>query len=216
MIKAVLFDLDGTLVDREAGAAGWLRAQFDDFETPKGDFEMFLTRFQELDARGHTSKLETFAQLAAEWKWGRSADEIWTSYRRDVGLYCTLFPDAIPTLQTLQQNGFPLAIVTNGTVECQSAKIESLGLSAWIDAALISEREGFKKPAPELFWRACETLRVQPEEALMVGDSFKADVEGARRAGLHAVFLSRDKLKENDVLTLSSLSQISSVITSAI
>ncbi len=196
-IQALLFDLDGTLVDRQSGAKKWLASQYAKFPAPRGDFAEFYAHFQQLDARGYASKLETFGALAPSWGWNQAPDAIWAAYRRDVGHFCELFPDAAPTLRLFREKGLGLAILTNGTIECQQGKIEALKLDEMVDATLISEREGYKKPAPELFWRACEKLGQKPGNCLMIGDSFQTDVEGAWNAGLTAVFLERDMANDS-------------------
>ncbi len=215
MIESLIFDLDGTLVDREIGAHEWLRSHYAKLPTPRGDFSAFHAQFQRLDARGHASKLETFAQLAQSWGWMQTPEEIWGDYRCNVGGFCELFSDATPSLCALREKGLSLAILTNGTIECQQRKIEALGLSAMVDTILISEREGCKKPAPELFWRACENLEKTPAKCLMIGDSFKADVQGALKAGLQAVLLQRDSSNDSipNVPTIRSLSELVSLVT---
>ncbi|HEX9997480.1 MAG TPA: HAD family hydrolase [Abditibacterium sp.] len=216
MIEAVIFDLDGTLVDREMGARNWLRAHYEKLPSPNGDFSDFYQDFQKLDARGHTSKLETFAELAQIGDWKQTPEEIWADYRRHVWRHCELFPDVITTLNSLRKSGLTLAILTNGTVECQQGKIEALGLDALVDVVVISEREGCKKPAPELFWRACEKLKKKPENCLMIGDNFKADVQGALDAGLEAIFLQHSSSDDSipNVPTIHAMSEVVSFLDS--
>ena len=67
----------------------------------------------------------------------------------------------IDTLHHLRNAGVRLGIVTNGAAVVQQAKIEQLGLSALVDAVLISEREGVRKPNPEIFYRAVARLGVE-------------------------------------------------------
>jgi putative hydrolase of the HAD superfamily len=65
------------------------------------------------------------------------------------------------------------------------------------------------KPAPRIFHVALEKHAVDPEEALHVGDSLKDDVEGARKAGLHAVLLDRERRQEQSgVQTIASLDEL--------
>lgn len=70
------------------------------------------------------------------------------------------------------------------------ALIERLELARWFKSRVVSDDVGFCKPSPEIFALACSQLGVQPSETLFVGDSMKADVEGAARAGLVPIWIS--------------------------
>ena len=63
-----------------------------------------------------------------------------------------------------------------------------------LDAVIVSERAGVSKPDPRIFAIALEELDVRPEEAVMVGDSWKADIAGARAAGLRPVWFNPRRL----------------------
>lgn len=70
--------------------------------------------------------------------------------------------------------------------------MQAIGLEPYIDVLLISAVEGLAKPAPEFFELACSRAGVDPGDAVMIGDSYRADVVGARSAGLDAVLLDRN------------------------
>jgi putative hydrolase of the HAD superfamily len=72
------------------------------------------------------------------------------------------------------------------------ATIRALGLNEWIDFVLASGAVNLAKPGPEFFRLACERAGVAPEAAVMIGDSYRADVVGARSAGMSAILLDRD------------------------
>lgn len=69
--------------------------------------------------------------------------------------------------------------------------LEDYGLHAHLDAIVISEEVGIRKPRPEIFEAALDELNVAPEEVLHVGDSLGADIEGATRAGIRSVWITR-------------------------
>jgi putative hydrolase of the HAD superfamily len=68
----------------------------------------------------------------------------------------------------------------------------TMGLDRFIDVMAISAVEGIAKPAPELFLRTAERAGGSPDDAVMIGDSLRADVEGARSAGMPAILLDRN------------------------
>jgi len=101
-----------------------------------------------------------------------------------------VFPDSVPTLNRLAQR-HRLALITNGIPELQNEKLDRGRLTPYFDPILISGGLGIAKPDPRIFQIALEKLRVQPDRAVMVGDNLNRDVQGARRAGLKAVWINR-------------------------
>ncbi|MCX4247776.1 HAD-IA family hydrolase [Paraliomyxa miuraensis] len=88
--------------------------------------------------------------------------------------------------RAVAERGMKVAVVSNWDVRLR-ATLEALGVSSWIDAAIISAEVGVEKPHPEIFHRACERLGVRADRALHVGDDHHDDVDGARAAGCLAL-----------------------------
>jgi len=84
-----------------------------------------------------------------------------------------------------------VVVVTNNEVAEQEEKVRFLGIGAWIDGLVVSEAVGAAKPDPKIFEAALTTADVPRAQATMVGDSWPYDVEGARAAGLRAVWFNR-------------------------
>jgi len=103
-----------------------------------------------------------------------------------------LYPDVMPMLTELRrQPGLQLAIASDWGSNLP-AILEPLGVSALVDFVHVSALVGVGKADPAFFRLALERAGVPADEALMVGDSLRADVLGARRAGMDAVLLRRD------------------------
>ncbi|GIW13218.1 MAG: hypothetical protein KatS3mg062_0657 [Tepidiforma sp.] len=100
------------------------------------------------------------------------------------------YPDARPTLETLRQRGFRLAIVTNRAFggERFRADLRDAGLDIGWDAIAVSVEVGYLKPHPRLFFAALEALQIHPAEAVMVGNSLAEDIAGAQRLGMRAAW----------------------------
>ena len=79
-----------------------------------------------------------------------------------------------------------IGIVSNNLLEEQTEKLQYCGLDRFIDALVVSEEAGISKPDPAIFQLALDRLGVPADEAVMVGDSWAADIVGARRAGIRA------------------------------
>ncbi len=89
-------------------------------------------------------------------------------------------------LESLRDRGLRTGLVANSwpdPARILRADAEALGLAAHLDAMVFSGDVGIRKPAPEIFLRACEELGVDPGAALFVGDDLERDVQGAATCG---------------------------------
>jgi putative hydrolase of the HAD superfamily len=102
-----------------------------------------------------------------------------------------VYPDVAPTLRDLAQTS-RLALITNGAPGLQREKLAGSGLAPYFDAVIISGEVGVGKPDPLPFRLALDGIGVTPEEAVMVGNSQRSDIAGARGAGIRGVWINRD------------------------
>jgi putative hydrolase of the HAD superfamily len=190
-VKGVLFDLDGTLFDRDTAVRDLFAAQFREFQGQLGGItsEHYVERLIELDGHGHADKRVVFGTLVRELGLDSELGDVLEDHYREIyPAFGAPFPDALPTLRELRARGIAIGLVTNGRADVQAAKVQRLGLEPLLDATLISEREGLNKPDRRIFERALARLGVAPEHAWHVGDHPTADVAGAHAAGLTAVW----------------------------
>ena len=101
-----------------------------------------------------------------------------------------VFPDVIPALQAMRAAGLRLAVVSNWGWAAPEL-LQTLELAQHFEVLSISARVGYQKPHPAIFEHALDLLRVDPAEAVHVGDDPKADVVGARRAGIEPILVDR-------------------------
>ncbi len=203
MIKAVVFDLDDTLYDytfchqRAMDALGQYCCT--NFGMCKRDFEI---RFEEAKctvkkrlketASSHNrllymqTFLEQLGRLPAE-----GALKMYDVYWDTLLGEAKLFPYVRDLLFELKKHRIKIGILTDLTVHIQHRKIIRLGLSGDIECLVTSEEVGIEKPSEPAFVRIVEKLDCKKEEVLMVGDSRKRDVDGAKKAGLHAIWFSK-------------------------
>ncbi|MDK2743840.1 MAG: HAD-IA family hydrolase [Nitrospira sp.] len=119
-----------------------------------------------------------------------------------------LFPETPSALAKLKALDLEIGIISNFDSRL-FAVMRGLGIAEAFDTVTISSLTHAAKPAPRIFHVALEKHAVDPEEALHVGDSLKDDVEGARKAGLHAVLLDRERRQEQSgVQTIASLDEL--------
>lgn len=186
--RALLIDLDETLIDRAAswrGFAGRLPL------AAGADVEGVLAAILAADEGGYRVKAELFAALARELPLaaatdGASLEALW---RREFPSCCVARAGAHDLLATLRARGWRLAIVSNGRADMQSAKLTALGLDARVDAVAISGALGVKKPDPRIYAHALAAIGATAAEAIYVGDHPTLDVVGPMRVGLRAAWL---------------------------
>ena len=191
MIKAVLFDLDETLLVRRAAIVAFIGDQYDRYAAALAniDRDRFVTRFLALEDEGRTPKVTVYPALVAELDIAApSAAQLLDDYQTLYPRYATLSTGAKDTLVALRASGLKLGVVTNGNGTVQNGKIDATGLRPLLDIVLVSEVEGLRKPDIAFFNLALQRLGVAAAQTMFVGDNPAVDVEGARNAGLGAVW----------------------------
>ena len=191
MIKTVLFDLDGTLLNRDASVQQFIAAQYQRFNSALGHIPQrnYVARWIELDRRGHVWKDVVYQQLVLEFDITKlSWQDLLHDYETQFIFHCVPFDGLKEMLFCLKQRGYWLGIITNGRGVFQSRAMDGLGITSFFDTILISEIEGIRKPQSEIFHRALSRLNSVADETVFVGDDSEADVRGAKDAGLKAVW----------------------------
>ena len=121
------------------------------------------------------------------------------------------FEDAAPALRELRGRGLRLVVVSNW--DCSLPEwLEGAGLGSLLDGTASSAAAGEPKPAPAAFLTGLELAGVTAAEAMHVGDSPEADIEGARAAGIRPVLLTRDGEAPGGVESVSSLQELPSLL----
>jgi len=190
-IQAVVFDLDGTLLDRRRSFERFVRGQWERFAhcLRTADQERYVQTLIELDRDGYAPRTSVFTGVITRFSLPSGmAETLSNDYRAGFPNACLLFPDAAETLSCLRTSGLKLGLITNGSVRMQSRKLQCLALSPWFDTILISEAEGISKPDRQIFHRALDRLNTNPAQAVFVGDHPEVDVAGARAAGMQAIW----------------------------
>lgn len=123
----------------------------------------------------------------------------------------TAFPDAVPTLRALRERGLGLVAVSNWD-RSLPLWLDRAGVGELLDGAVSSAVVGAAKPSPAPFRAALELAGVSAEQAVHVGDSLTADVEGARAAGIRAVLIVRGGEIPGGVESVRSLEELPSLI----
>jgi putative hydrolase of the HAD superfamily len=191
MIKAIIFDLDGTLLNRNESVKLFVDRQHERLNKkldhiPK---DTYMTRFIELDKRGYVWKDKVYQQLVDEFDIKQITwEELLQDYISQFKDSCVPFPNLIKMLEELKSNNLSLGMITNGYGQFQMDNIKALEIEKYFDVILVSEWEGVKKPDPSIFNKALEILNVSPNEAIFVGDHPENDVLAAKKVGMKGIW----------------------------
>ena len=198
-VRAVILDFGGTLADGDIdwdeyheAIQGLLRGRGFSVELNrlKKAIAGALERLQRIRARGDELILEevyghALAKLGAPTD-GETLGMIHDLFR--VHFKMTLYPCVEEVLRTLSER-YKVALLSNTMSDTPRIILQRTGLADYFDLIVCSSDLGIRKPNPKIFRHVLEKLGVRPEEAIHVGDSIEADMEGASRAGIKAIWI---------------------------
>jgi phosphoglycolate phosphatase len=188
-LGAVLFDLDGTLLDTVADIALALNRTMLDYgckPLPEDDVRRMIGRGSpiliERAAAAQGRLIDDAVQAAMLERFFHHYGELEELNEDRARPYA----GAAESLRELHEAGLRIAVVTNKQHRFAAALLERLDLCAWVDVVIGGDTCARRKPDPQPLLFACESLRVPPSASLMVGDSVN-DVQAARAAGIPIV-----------------------------
>lgn len=207
--RAVLFDLDDTLLDNDRVRASlvhtcaWVATQIGDItgdDVRRANIDVWRVYWPQIEQPTWLGEVDGYAVNREAWRRTlaacgstdpglveRAFERHWQVSGEATGFY----DDVIDLLDHLRADGIRTALVTNGASDVQRDKIRLLGLDERMDVVVVSGEHGVAKPDPAVFDLALRALGVEPAEAWHVGDNLLTDVAGARNAGVTAVWLDR-------------------------
>jgi phosphoglycolate phosphatase len=199
-VRAVLFDLDGTLLDTAADIATALnRALAEQLTAP-----LPLERVREMIGRGAPLLIQRAIARLSPRPW--PVDPVLLLqrfyYHHDQmheaqEFAARAYPGVEAGLAQLHARGLRLGIVTNKARHAAATLLVNLGLSPWMDVVVGGDTAEHRKPHPQPLLHACKELQVTPAQTLMVGDS-ATDVLAARAAGMRIVCVPYGYNEGND------------------
>jgi HAD superfamily hydrolase (TIGR01549 family) len=217
MLRAVIFDVDFTL-SRPGPELG-----------PEAYRRVGAAHGLDLDpARYEDARLAAMADLRAHPEFVHD-EELWVAFTEDIvrgmggdaagARECAadmvrrwevhenfhLYDDALPVLASLREHRLAIGLISNGQRDLEEFAFHH---KLDVDCAVGSKAHGRTKPHASIFERALSTLDVSVGEAVMVGDSIRDDIEGARTLGMRAILVDRDDLHPGEPDRITDLFQL--------
>lgn len=217
MIKGIIFDLDGTLLDRAQSLIAFLENQYNRIHAfHKVEKHVFIQRFIELDQKGYVWKDKVYQSLIEEMNLELTMEELLEDYVESFQNHCIGFPGLIELLDYIKGMNIKLGIITNGFGRFQMNNIKGLNIDHYFDEILISEIEGVRKPNIEIFMRALKRLGIEPHEAIIIGDHTVNDVEASIKAGMIGIWKEDDFFERpsNEYRSIKNLIEIKDILAS--
>jgi phosphoglycolate phosphatase len=203
VIKAVLLDLDGTLLDTAPDLAAAANAML----AEQGLAPLAVSVVRDFIGRGIPHLVERCLQAAGAAIPSTRLDSALASfgahYSRLNGRASAAFPGVTQGLERLRAGSLRLACVTNKAAAFTIPLLEKAGLVSYFDSVVTADQVGARKPDPGPFLYACRALSIAPSEAAVIGDSAN-DAEAARAAGCRVLLVSYGYSEGRDVRTLDS------------
>jgi|TARA_R100000479_G_scaffold85403_1_gene41526 putative hydrolase of the HAD superfamily len=209
----VFFDLDHTLWDFDKNSALAFKRVFRkhnialDTNRFLEEYEPINLKYWRLFREDKVTKeelrrgrlIDAFSQFEIKYPL-KEIDAMAISYIDELPVDNHLFEGAIDVLDYLSKK-YTLHIITNGFHEVQHLKLKKSGIYTYFKTVTTSEEVGLKKPNPIIFKKALLKASAHPESSLMIGDSFEADILGAKAIGMQTMYYNYRKTKpvENQI-----------------
>ena len=202
--EALLFDLDGTLLDfklAETNALENLRHSIND-PLPSGEFREIYHKVNEdiwieLEKgliTGKELKIERFRRFSRYLPASRPPEELSDIYLQYLGNESHFFPGAVSLITDLAEAGYTMGVLTNGLSAVQKARLKRPEFKKNFTSFTISEEVGYAKPAKEIFEVVSENMGIPlSEKILIIGDSLTSDIAGGIQAGISTCWYNPGK-----------------------
>ena len=172
--KAILFDMDGVLVD---SIDSWLKAlnhALKTFNMPKISKKIFIDKYW-----GH-DLYENLKKNNLPLKVGKFCNNIYGDHLDGI----KIFPNSKEVLEKLSD--YHKCIITNTPYDCTKQILKIFDIDKYFDFILTSDDVKLSKPNPEIVLLACKKLKVKPKDAILIGDT-KSDIKAGHAAGCKVI-----------------------------
>jgi HAD superfamily hydrolase (TIGR01509 family) len=191
---AILFDMDGVIVDSLGSWWKSLNVALKNFRQKEISGEEFITNFW-----GHDLQ-DNLKRLGMDQKIGFFCNNIYSEHVDEIKLF-------LGTKAVLKKLiDYPKAVITNTPKECVLQIFKKFDIDSYFDVIVTSDQVGRGKPAPDIIFEACKRLDVKPKNVVLVGDT-DSDVKAGYAAGCTVIGINIDA-----DYTIKNISDLISII----
>ena len=192
--QAVLFDLDGTLLDTAPDFWPIINA----LRSNRGLAPLTYDAVRQQVSNGAAGLIQfAFNLTAADADFEPLRLDLLARYQQDLAVHSRLFPGLDHLLQRLQSANIPWGVVTNKPSRYSEPLLSQLGLRKACGSLICPDHVKERKPDPEGLLLACQELQVEPSKVLYVGDH-QRDIEAGIRAGMQTAVALFGYLADDD------------------
>ncbi len=226
-IKAVLFDVDNTLIDFMKMKRACCKAAIDAMISAglkMSESEALKQLYELYEIHGIES--QRIFQKFTKKIYGKENYKLIShgviAYRKMRESYLVPYAKVIPTLLELKRQGYRLAIVSDAPIMEAWMRLAALKLDDFFDAIVTKADARKQKTSPAPFKLALRKLNIQPSEAIMIGDRISRDVNTAKKLGIHTVYARygdehpAEKGRSGAEFEISDISDMPSVVKSIV
>ena len=202
VVDGLVFDLDNTLLDREATFLGVAESFYEEHLraatlVERDEAVAMMVRW---DGDGYNDREGMLKRWLSEWPdLGFDMGSLKKWYRSEMEQQVKPDVEVNGFLAQLNERQAPWGIVTNGSPS-QHGKCRQAGLDELAPFIIVSEEVGYRKPDPRIFRDALEATGLAvPEQVMFVGDNPMADIDGAKRFGMKAAWVRRGRQYPDDL-----------------
>ncbi len=228
MIRGIVFDIDGTLMQHDLALEISLNNlySFIKKKIPHSNFNEFLSVWKTKsnqymneyligDITFEEQRILRVQSVLSNWDYNLSSNEAMEIFRIYLGKYeqnWMLYDDALPCLNMVKE--LLLGVISDGEGEQQRSKLAFTKIDSFFNSVIISGDVGLRKPQPMIFERSAKELNLSLNELLYVGDHLEIDALGALNAGMHGVWINRTEqiYTKSDIRMISKLTDLPYII----
>ena len=223
-IKTVFVDIDDTLWDFSANSPLALLETYDHFVGDAGLRDRFVEEYKQKNTElwdlYHYGKIEKDFLVAERFRYALErigwhdtsiGSEMNDWYLDNLANRSIIVPGADALLEHLSHR-YLVGALSNGSIGIQARKLRSGGIDNYIKIMVLSDEVGITKPLPGIFECAMQRCACAPEEIVMIGDNYDADILGAHRMGWRTIFFNRKGVQVEENVATATVSSLNEII----
>jgi HAD superfamily hydrolase (TIGR01509 family) len=176
---AILFDMDGVLIDSLDSWWQSLNSALKAFNIKEISKEEFIEKYWGHDLYDNLKSMKLSREI------GVLCSNMYSKHIDKIKLY----PDTKDTLEKL--NRYKKGVITNTPRDCTIHILSKFDIRRYFDTIVTSDEVDKGKPNPDIIFKACKNLNVNPKDVLLVGDT-ESDIEAGKAAGCIVVGINID------------------------